>query len=309
MKKHYSRKNPCKKIKDVMFLSDDQLLVLSIIPIYNNMTSILENDISHLKKSNKLDKNKFLLFQELDKIEKNKLKCCGYCNEEFNLMCDLKKHIITKCFIEELEKKEKEENKKNNIDENKNSSSSFNNCESILNTNTNINTQNNTTNNINIILEIKNPISFDNNWDISKIREDTKRDITFSKVMYTRLLEEILNNEINLNVVIDNEKNSGMVYKNDIDKYIQMKSKDIVDKTMEKLNEQLNSINNDNKMSFEEFTTHCRRQINKKYIDFKKDTNIQEKVENVICSIFENKKLYATDVAKKVMENNNNYGY
>ena len=42
----------------------------------------------------------------------------------------------------------------------------------------------------------------------------------YCKKTYTRLLEEILNDEINLNVIIDKEKDSGMVYKNDIDKYI-----------------------------------------------------------------------------------------
>jgi len=49
-----------------------------------------------------------------------------------------------------------------------------------------------------------------------------------SQFMYTELLEEILKNDINLNVIIDKEKNSGMVYKNNIDKYIQMKLKDII---------------------------------------------------------------------------------
>jgi hypothetical protein len=58
--------------------------------------------------------------------------------------------------------------------------------------------------------------------------------------MYKNFLKEILNNEINLNVVIDKENNDYcMVYKNNIDKYIQMKSKDIVENTMKKLNCQL----------------------------------------------------------------------
>ena len=57
--------------------------------------------------------------------------------------------------------------------------------------------------------------------------------------MYTNLLIEILKNEINLNVIIDTDNDSGIVYKNDIDKYIKMKSEDIIDKTMLKLKEHL----------------------------------------------------------------------
>jgi len=46
--------------------------------------------------------------------------------------------------------------------------------------------------------------------------------------MYTELLEEILKNDINLNVIIDKDNDSAMVYKNSVDKYIQMKLKDII---------------------------------------------------------------------------------
>jgi hypothetical protein len=123
--------------------------------------------------------------------------------------------------------------------------------------------------------------------------------------MYTSLLEEILKNEINLNVVIDKDKDSGMVYKNDIDKYIQMKSKDIVVNTMEKLNFQLNEINKNNNISFKEIIDFSRQMINKKYNDYKKNQNIQENVGNIICDIFGNKKTEAIDIAKKVMESSN----
>ena len=49
--------------------------------------------------------------------------------------------------------------------------------------------------------------------------------------MYTKLLEEILKNEINLNVIIEDETNSGLVYKNDDDKYVNMKIHDIIEKS------------------------------------------------------------------------------
>jgi len=68
-----------------------------------------------------------------------------------------------------------------------------------------------------------------------------------SQFMYTELLEEILKNNMNLNVIIDNENDSGIVYKNNIDKYIRMKLKDIVSNTMDKFNFHLNDINSSDK--------------------------------------------------------------
>ena len=122
--------------------------------------------------------------------------------------------------------------------------------------------------------------------------------------MYTRLLEEILNDEINLNVIIDKEKDSGMVYKNDIDKYIQMKSKDIVSKTMNKINQHLIDINKENNKAFEEILDFSRKMINKKYIDYQNNKKIQDTVDDIICNIFENKKTDAICIAKKIMDTN-----
>jgi hypothetical protein len=60
-----------------------------------------------------------------------------------------------------------------------------------------ISNSNNTHVTNNIYIEIKNPIPFDEDWDISKIDEKTKTSLLFSKIMYTGLLDEILKNEIN----------------------------------------------------------------------------------------------------------------
>ena len=51
IKKHYLRKNPCKKKSDVILLSDDQLLVMSLIPHYNNNHNIDISEIEYLSKS------------------------------------------------------------------------------------------------------------------------------------------------------------------------------------------------------------------------------------------------------------------
>jgi hypothetical protein len=124
------------------------------------------------------------------------------------------------------------------------------------------------------------------------------------------LLEEILKNEINLNIIMDNESDSGMVYKNDIVKYVEMKSKDIVEKTMEKLNNQLLDINNDDKVLFNDIMDYCRKMINKKYIDYQKDEAIQKNVEKLLINMYETKKHQAKEMAEKVLNNKNlNDGY
>lgn len=131
--------------------------------------------------------------------------------------------------------------------------------------------------------------------------------------MYTNLLEEILKNEINLNVIIDNDNDSGMVYKNDIEKYIQMKSKDIVDNTMKKLSDHLIEINKANKKSLEDIVKISKNKIVKKYEDYEQNDNIQKYVESAICGVFENKKSDALSLAiknkKYEMLNNNDNEY
>lgn len=119
--------------------------------------------------------------------------------------------------------------------------------------------------------------------------------------MYTKLLEEILNNEINLNVIIDKNNDSGIVYKNDIDKYIQMKSKDIVDNTMDKLRKHLIEINDESKTtSILECLQISKQNIELKHDTYKNNQNIQENVKNLISKIFEEKKDDALNISNAI---------
>jgi hypothetical protein len=280
MKKHFNRKNLCKQSEKYMFLSDDQMLCMSLIPFCKNK----ENNMKHLENSNIISKNKKILFEELNKIERNKLKKCICCNKEFNLIYDLKKHFIMDCFLTTLNKPE------------------------IKIINQNINSNNNNSYNINITNNIyvdsKPPLSFDNNWNLSQISESERSNIMISNYMYTKLLEEILKNEINLNVIIDKDKESGMVYKDD--KYIQMKLKDIIENTMKKLNNHLNEINKEHTHAFDEIIKYTRRMINKKYDDYNNNSNIQEGVKKCMAELFESKKSEAINIAKNVCEKNKN---
>ena len=81
--------------------------------------------------------------------------------------------------------------------------------------------------------------------------------------MYTSLLEEILKNEINLNVIIDKDDDSSIVYKNNIDKYINIKSKYIVSNTMDKLNKHLMDLHKSNQLCYDIALNHSYRMIQK----------------------------------------------
>lgn len=289
MQRHLNKKKSCKKNLEAFNYSDDQLLILSILPQDENYDE-MEEKISYLKKSNIIHKNKDKLFKDINFIDKNKSKKCTYCNEDFDKIADLKKHFLIKCFYDELQK--------NNTINNINVINNANNTNNAHNTNNSHNTTNNITN---IYLEIKSPIPFDGEWDISKIDKFYKENLAFSKFMYTKLLEEILKNEINLNVIIDKDNDSGIVYKNDIDKYIQMKSKDIVDNTMDKLKKHLLDINNDSKDNIlEEFIDISKKNIENKYDIYKNNKNIKNDVNEMISNIFEDKKEDALNISNNI---------
>jgi hypothetical protein len=293
IQRHINKKNICKKNLEAFNYSDDQLLILSLMPYDDNSDKIKE-EICYLNNSDIINKNKDKLFNDINFIDKNKSKKCTYCNEEFNKIGDLKKHLLLICFYKELQKKNNIENvDKININS-KNILNISNNSHNTIN--------NNTTNNItNIYLEIKSPIPFDGEWDISKIDKLNKENLVFSKFMYTKLLEEILKNEINLNVIIDKDNDSGIVYKNDIDKYIKMKSKDIVDNTINKLNKHLLDINNDSKDNImEEFIDMSKKIIDNKYNSYKNNDDVKKNVTEIISSIFEDKKENALNISNNI---------
>jgi hypothetical protein len=293
LKKHIFRKSPCNKKKELLLISDDQILISTLMPYYNDKHSIEQKDIEHLSNSDIISKNKEELFNEIINIEKNKCKVCKYCNQEFNIILDLKKHIILNCYFNYLSNK----NILNNL-------ANINISDNIINSN---NTTNNITNytncdvnNINLYIGLEPPIPFEDSWDLSKISNEKQCKIMISEFMYSKLLESILENELNNNVIIDSDKKSGMVYINHNEKYISMKSKQIAEKSMEKLNEHLNIINKNNKTdTLKDVIRYSRQIFNKKFIDFQKDKSVKNGVSNLFCNIYEENK----DKAKKLADN------
>ena len=125
--------------------------------------------------------------------------------------------------------------------------------------------------------------------------------------MYSQLLKEILENEINLNVIIDKNSNSGLVYKNNIDKYIRMKSSDIVNNTMDKLKSHLLEMNKTEETQFEEIIDYSRKMINKKHIDYNKDEILKSNVNNLMNNIYDEKKDRATQIFNTLLETDKDY--
>lgn len=282
IKKHLNRKNQCSKEVESYNYSDDQLLIFTLFP------ELDRNCFEYLKKSCCISKNKGKLFDIYDDIHKNKLKRCTSCNQEFDKINDLKKHII-ECFFNTFQDCDKKNVQQDITIEGNNN---------IVQSQCTINNTNHITN---IYLELKNPIPFDEEWDISKIDIDKKTNLLFSKIMYTGLLEEILKNKMNLNVIIDKDNSSGIVYKNDIEKYIEMELEDIVKNSMDKLHKHLLSINNDSDNKyFEECLEQSKRMIEKKYNDYITNAKTQKVVKDFISTIYEQKKEDAVTLSNYV---------
>lgn len=175
-----------------------------------------------------------------------------------------------------------------------------------------INSNNNTINNITIInninLDIK-PIPFDEDWDLSKIDASTIQSILLSNVMYTKLLEEILKTDLNLNVIIEDQTSSGLVYKNDIEKYVNMQIKDITKNSMNKLNKHLMNLHSNlDNIILDEYLKKIKSVIDTKYENYiKNKNNIQENVDNCIINIYNDIKDDAVNLCK--IHNRENSGY
>jgi len=306
IKNHLNIKKSCITDFTCLKLTNDEIIIMSIIPYIDGEQNINYN---YLKKYKHIYSNKNLLFDLLFNIDKNKIKICKYCNKSYDKIQDLKKHIIIECFEKEMCKicEGKTQSSIDKIDNNElHISSSICLEGNILNNNiTNINNINNISNVNNIILDVNpSPIPFDDNWDISKISESEKSKLMISQIMYTHLLKEILKNNSNLNVIIDKDKDFGIVYKNDLEKYIKMEIKDIVHDSMEKLQNNLLSISDELKKNYfyDKYQLEYKdKDIKNKYKCFINNDVTNKMVNGYITDIFNNKKDDATNLMQNFL--------
>ena len=85
-------------------------------------------------------------------------------------------------------------------------------------------------------------ISFDDNFNASKIDNNKKLILLLTTSKFTKTLEILLENKVNLNVLIDTTTDNGLVYNKE---FINMKHIDIIKKTMSKLYKILIDFHND----------------------------------------------------------------
>jgi hypothetical protein len=262
-----------------------------------NKKSSFKDHINRKSVCKKIDKSydysdneiKILIDKQLNsKIDNENQKFrCNICNKLFTENFNLKKHM-------------------------KNHNTSMQDIKINLINGNNNTINNNTINNITIInninLDIK-PIPFDEDWDLSKIDASTIQSILLSNVMYTKLLEEILKTDLNLNVIIEDQTSSGLVYKNDIEKYVNMQIKDITKNSMNKLNKHLMNLHSNlDNIILDEYLKKIKSVIDTKYENYiKNKNNIQENVDNCIISIYNDIKDDAVNLCK--IHNRENNGY
>lgn len=299
---HLNKKKQCEKDFNVIEYSDDQLLILSILPYFNNIQAVKDIEIGHLNNnSNIINKNKTELFDYIKKINVEKCKICNFCNEKFIKIEDLKKHIIINCFFKELKKRIESNDKKIvKIDTINNNKDSYNITDSYNTTNIPINiTQN-------IKFEIKNPIPFNEDWNLEHILLEQGTHILFSNYNFTDLLEKILSNDSNLNVIMENQNNEiGYVYKDNIEKYIKMNKEEIIDKTMEKLNKDLNKMIEERyKKIVEKYLNDIKNKIEEKFNNYINNNSMKNNVINCISNIYDRKKNDAIKISKNISDNN-----
>ena len=326
MTRHLKRKYKCPKNINSIFISDDDWIKSSLIK--NNLKILNENNCTQsLENSAKIEKDCTETLENSAKIEKSCTQPALFstqsaqfctetapsCTQDAPLNSDKNNdtlNIINKHINDKITYNIKNQYKcsncdciftrksslrrhQNNICKNNNISNS--NIENVnIENNTNNTINNNTVNNIlNLNLNINNKlISFDNDWDISKLDLETKQLLFLSSIKFTKTMEKILENDANMNVFIEKNSNCGIVYK---DKFEEMNVNDIIDKSMEKLYKHLTQFYKDIKIDNEyqikdEYLEKEQQIIENKYDDYTKNQATQKKVHDHILEIYERNK-------------------
>ena len=320
---HTNKKKRCERTIESIKYSDEMIFKLSFIP-YDEAIQIQYNKIE--ENSNlKIKKTKIELLDIIKEIHKNKSKTCEFCQKSFNKLKDLKNHILSTCDNidiilynkkivdiknETLNNSDikietvKDDNIKNEniktetvkednikIDELNNTvNNTVNNTINNINSN---NINNNNIININLVTPTgtKNIISFSDKWDTSHLTDGTKLKLFLSTFKYTKVLEHILKNNMNLNVLLDNESETGFVYNNE--KIEKMPVSDIIKQSIKKIYNHLQDFSNEIIINdtFSLNPSILEGELNiteKKYKDFCEDDAIKKTVGTYFSDIYKN---------------------
>jgi len=263
-----------------------------------NMKSHLDRIKKCPKNINSIGKNDNELYDLSLHPEKNKSKNifnCKVCNKNYSRIDSYHRHLKNS---KECNKDNIENNDKVNIIESNINNITLNNV-----TNSNI-TCGDTINNINININI---LPFDECWTTEHLDNKDKRYIVTSLMKYTTLLNELLENDENLNVIVEENTNEALVFKNKEDKYVNIKKKDLYSKTMKELKniliEMTNKIINcetNYSITFKKYLETEILGIIKKYDDYEEDNDTRNKANISLEKVFINKKNDAEVIAKKI---------
>jgi len=214
----------------------------------------------------------------------NKDNKCIHCSNTYCNSYTLKRHIDKFC-----------KNKNNGIGGGEGSSVDAGSEGTVIN---NINNGQilNQTNNVNINI-INLPVSFDKDWNTEHMNKYLKELIVVSDNKYTSLLGKILDNKKNLNVIFDKEMDNGYIFSEN--QYKNVEKQEIVDKSMEKLNKELNKmleevVESKDILCEKNMEVH-KNLINDKYSEYVTNMNIQKIVQKYIIDIYDTTKNVASE--------------
>jgi len=275
MKRHLKRKSKCPKNIEAYNYSEDEIFHMSMtLQNSNNESKYDNNSIAD------------------DNLQKN---ICIFCYKIFSRPDNVRRH--QKSFCKKMDETPLNTTKKSN---------------NIINNITNIDNQtNNQTNNNIIIINANNTTlkPFDGDWTIEHIDSYLRQIILLSETKYTDLLDEILKNKENLNVIIEKDSNSGLVYKNENELYVNMKVKEIIDLSMHKLYDQLNSLYStllNSKISYKinsNLIENEKKILDNKFEDFCNNDDTKNIVSNLFTNIYEKNKFEAIQMSDKILSN------
>jgi merozoite surface protein 8 len=304
MKRHLEKRKKCIINDNINNLSEDELYNLSLkkhINIINtyNKENLNENydSTDNFKNNNDINDNNNDINDNNNDINDNNNNEIN--NNEINkLINDMNHNYCEKCDKFFYNKSNLNKHFKKNIcDKN----SKKNNIQ-------NIGVQNNIINNNQKIININiNYIKgFDEDWDVSKIDDIKKGEILLSNSKFSKTLENILKNDVNLNVILNNDDDNdvGVVYKNKKNRYEPMKNKDIIEMSMEKIYKHLKDFykeitkNNINDLS-ESALKNELIELEKKYSRFFNLEDAQDIVRKSFTHIYDTHK---KDAEKKFYE-------
>lgn len=317
IKRHLERKVKCLRNINSFQLSDTEIYEKSIKPYSKNELEKAISESEGFSNKNNNDPlkitNENIDTQHISSENKNnnnqshnhdikKKEQCKYCHKLFSEKYNLQKHQKRSCKgIAMLSHEEKvklfgkqtplsqEENKK-----------------MIIEKQFNIGNQTNTNQQNIFIINQPNLKGFDNEWNTEHLDNYIRQMILLSDHKYTNLLDELLKNKDNLNVIMNKDNQYGLVYKNEDELYVSMKVREIIDKSIDKLYEQLNvfykELHDENIIKVNDTILEQEKQVmDTKFKDFCTNNNIKSSVSELLTKIYENNNNEALNIAQKVL--------